>query len=241
MIVSIMQPAYLPWLGYFHRIDISDVHIVLDNVQIDRNSKTKFTNRNRVRTPDGWCWLTVPIKSSGKTKNLEIDKLEIVDDKKWMKKHWSSILRNYSKAEYFKDHKQFFEDLYGSRKSLLIEVINEATEYLLKNLNIGTKIKFSSDMNIEGRKSDLILNLCKAVGASVYMSGIFGKDYLEEDKFSRDGIHVVYHDYHHPIYPQVYPNFQTYMSVIDLLFNCGPESLRVIRKDQEEIPQLSEV
>jgi WbqC-like protein family len=235
MIVSIMQPAYLPWLGYFHRIGTSDLYIVLDHVQIDKNSKTKFTNRNKVRTREGWCWLTVPLKTKGRFGKLYINQLEIANETPWADKHWSTIQSNYAKATYFAQHASFLEQVYSQQWEYLTDLTRVITRYLLDAFGIKTPILFSSEMKVEGQKDELILNLCHAVDAEVYISGPFGRDYLHEHLFCEAGIRIVYHDYHHPTYPQVYPNFEAYMSALDLLLNCGPSSVEILEKDQELI------
>lgn len=232
MIVSINQPAYLPWLGYFHRIAISNFHIILDHVQFEKNS---FTNRNKVRTKEGWCWLTVPLKTKGRFGNLYINQLEIANDSRFQEKHWATIRFNYAKAPHFAQHAPFFERVYGQRWDNLIVLMRELTNYLLDAFGIKTPLLFSSEMKVEGKKDELILNLCRAVEAKIYISGPLGRNYLREDLFQEAGIKVVYHNYNHPTYPQVYPGFEPYMSAIDLLFNCGPNSLEVLTKDQELI------
>ncbi len=105
MIVSINQPAYLPWLGYFHRIAISDAHIVLDHVQLEKNS---FTNRNKIRTREGWGWLTVPVQTPGSSAIFPIKEVEIANQKPWAAKHWQTLRLNYSKAPFFDQHAAFF-------------------------------------------------------------------------------------------------------------------------------------
>lgn len=235
MIASIMQPAYLPWLGYFHRISISDAHVVLDHVQIDKNSKTKFANRNRLRTKDGWCWLTVPLQTKGKFGSLNLNRLEIAQDALWASKHWAAIRHNYSRAPYFAEHAPFFEKVYDARWERLVDLTREITTYLLDAFKIRTPILYSSEMQAEGEKDALILNLSRAVGAKVYLSGPLGRDYLDEQSFQEAGIRVVYHDYHHPVYTQVYTGFEPYMSALDLLFNCGPESMEILMKNQETV------
>lgn len=235
MIVSIIQPAYLPWLGYFHRIWMSDLHIVLDHVQVDRNSKTKFANRNKIRTPDGWCWITVPIKTKGRGGTMNINQLEVDDTSKWRRKNWSAIWHNYTKSEFFSQHKDFFETVYNRSVSRLIDINMSLTHYLLKALGITTPLIFSSQMEACGTKNNLILNLCREVGATTYISGPFGRDYLQLDKFKRCQIRVVYHDYVHPVYQQSHPQFEPFMSVIDLLFNAGPQSLKILSGGQPSI------
>lgn len=232
MIVSINQPAYLPWLGYFHRIAISDAHIVLDHVQLEKNS---FTNRNKIRTRESWGWLTVPVQTSGKFGDLPIKEVEIANQKPWAAKHWQTLRLNYSKAPFFDQHAAFFESIYGRRWEKLGELAREITKYLLDEFGIGTKLYFSSQMAVSGKKDELVLDLCRELGATIYLSGPLGRNYLREELFSHEQIAVRYDDYQHPVYPQVYPGFEPYMAAIDLLFNCGPASLELMMKNQERI------
>ena len=229
MIVSINQPAYLPWLGYFHRIAISDIHIVLDHVQFEKNS---FVNRNKIRTKGGWCWLTVPLRTKGLFGNLEINTLEISQDNRWCKKHWSSIVSNYSKAPHFEEFAWVVKGIYSERWRKFNDLVKAVTNNILNTLNIQTRLLYSSQMGPAGKKDELVLNLCKEVGATTYISGPLGRGYLDEERFKKDRIRLLYHDYVHPSYRQVFPGFEPYMSVIDLLFNCGSESLGIINKDQ---------
>lgn len=232
MIVSINQPAYLPWLGYFHRIAVSDLHIVLDHVQFEKNS---FTNRNKIKTSTSWCWLTVPVKTKGQFGKLPINLLEINNNNtKWSKKHWQTLLHNYRKSPYFREHSCFFEEVYRREWRYLAELCREITIYLLNALGITTPLLFSSQLNSSGVKDELVLNLCQEVSATTYLSGILGKNYLRESLFNQAGIRVLYQNYHHPTYAQYRgQNFEPYMSVIDLLFNYGPNSLEILMKNQE--------
>jgi WbqC-like protein len=233
VIVSINQPAYLPWLGYFHRIAASDLHIVLDHVQFEKNS---FTNRNRVRTAYGPAWLTVPVKTSGRFGELPIHGLEIDNKSDWRRKHWNTIQQSYAKAPHFAEYEGFFGELYGTPWEKLVDLGGRVTSYLLQSFGIQTRIVSSSAMQGRGAKDELVLNICREAGATTYISGALGRDYLREELFRDAGIKVVYQDYHHPEYPQVYKPFEPYMAAVDLLFNCGPKSLEIIMKDQERIP-----
>lgn len=224
MIVSINQPAYLPWLGYFERIARSDVHIVLDHVQFEKNS---FVNRNRIRTADGWQWLTVPVRTKGRFGELEINQLEVDGAAPWSAKHWRALEQHYRRAPYFADHSGFFADVYAREWSRLAPLMQIITEYLLDAFSIRTRCILSSESPVRTRKSQLVLDLCAWVGASHYLSGALGRDYLDEAAFQAAGIAVTYQDFAHPTYAQVGPGFEPYMGAIDLLFNCGPES-RVI-------------
>jgi len=234
MIVSINQPAYLPWLGYFHRIAVSDVHVVLDHVQFEKNS---FTNRNKIRTREGWTWLTIPVKTAGKFGQLPIHEIEIANEKKWAVKHWQSLRLNYANAPYFAEHAAFFEGVYSRPWDRLSDLAREITAYLLDAFGIKTRLYFSSEMNISGKKDELVLNLCRELGTTTYLSGPLGRNYLREDLFHGNGIAVRYDDYRHPTYPQAHPGFEPYMAALDLLFNAGPASLKIILEGQEKVTE----
>jgi hypothetical protein len=234
MIVSINQPAYLPWLGYFHRIAVSDVHVVLDHVQFEKNS---FTNRNKIRTRENWCWLTVPVQTAGKFGHLPICEIEIANEKNWAAKHWNSLRLNYGSAPYFSQHAAFFEGVYTRQWQRLADLTREITAYLLDAFGIKTPFHFSSQMAVSGKKDELVLNLCRELGAKTYLSGPLGRNYLREDIFQSSGIAVRYDDYRHPMYPQAHPGFEPYMAALDLLFNAGPASLKIILQGQEKVTE----
>jgi hypothetical protein len=225
MILSINQPAYLPWLGYFDRIYKSDIHIILDHVQFEKNS---MINRNKVRIPVGWTWLTVPVKTKGKFGKLNICELEINELVPWQRKHWNTIKTNYNKANFFEQHFNFFEYIYSQSWNELYPLIADITEYLLNALNIKTRLIRSSELTPAKTKSDLIIELCMKVGATKYISGPFGREYLNKSSFSDNGIELLFHDYQHSEYKQNFKGFEPYMSVIDLLFNHGPESRNIL-------------
>jgi hypothetical protein len=232
MIVSINQPCYLPWLGYFHRIAVSDVHVLLDHVQFEKNS---FVNRNKIRTQRGWSWLSVPVKTAGKFGKMPIHELEVANDRDWAEKHWQSIKLSYAKAPHFEEHADFFKNVYSTSWGKLLDLVCEINSYLLKLLEVRTPLHFSSQMKTAGRKSDLVLNLCLELKASVYLSGPLGRNYLHEDDFRRHGIRVKYDDYQHPRYTQAYSGFEPYMSAIDLLFNAGPCRSGLILNQKENV------
>ena len=233
MIVSINQPAYLPWLGYLHRIAISDLHIVLDHVQFEKNS---FTNRNKVKTTKGFCWLTVPVKTKGRFGDVAIQSLEIDNGTDWRAKHWRTICQNYGKSPYFSEHAIFFEKLYEREWTHLASLCREITSYLLQRFMIATPLRFSSEMNPTQTKGDLVLELCRRIGATTYLSGILGKDYLDEESFTSAGISVAYQDFRHPEYPQSRgQKFESHLAAIDLLFNCGPKSREILLTGQDRV------
>jgi hypothetical protein len=231
MIVSINQPSYLPWLGYFQRIAASDVHVVLDHVQFEKNS---FTNRNRIRTPQGWVWLSVPVLTSGRSAQ-KIQEVMIDNRVAWCRKHWRTMLQNYGKAPFFNEYGPFFEDMYAQRWEQLVPLIDRGTEFLLQQLYIETKIIRSSTLDVYGEKSDLVLQICQTLGADTYLSGKLGRDYLDESSFREAGIEIIYQDYKHPVYHQRYEPFESNMSTVDLLFNCGLRSSEIALSCQDPV------
>lgn len=226
MIVSINQPAYMPWLGYFDRVAKSDMHIVLDNVQFEKNS---VTNRNKLRTPSGWTWFSVPILKKGRFGELEINKVEVETSKPWRKKHFGTLTANYARAPFYSKYVDFFEDFYSQNWKFLNPMLEKSTEYFTQELGIDTEHVSSSKFSIESKKSQLILDLCREVGATTYLSGPFGREYLDEQEFKDAGIELEFHDYVHPYYKQNFDGFEPYMSIVDLLFNHGEESLEILR------------
>jgi hypothetical protein len=229
MILSINQPAYLPWLGYCQRIAISDVHVILDHVQFEKNS---FTNRNKIRTKDGSLMLTIPLKTKGLFGQLAINSIEIADDT-WRLKHLKTLKGTYSKSPFFKTYEAQLLPFFEQKQTQFIDSILPMNEWLLKQLGIETKLVKSSDIKPEGTKSDLVLNICKELGASTYLSGPIGRDYLDMKSFKDANIEVEFHDYKHPNYKQMYEPFLPYMTVLDLLFNYGPESLTYLNQGNE--------
>jgi len=223
-VVSIIQPAYLPWLGYFDRVAKSDLLVVLDHVEMDKSSRTKFANRNRIRTPSAWSWLTVPVRTKGNFNSVPIKNLPIVQDSDWCRKHWNSIHANYARSSNFEEHSTFFKELYERKWKYLDPLISEINDYLLHAFDISTKVVRSSELDPQETKSDLILELCHKVGAELYISGPFGRGYLDRAAFLNANIDLRFHDYPHPEYRQIFDGFEPYMSAIDLLFNHGSTS-----------------
>jgi hypothetical protein len=228
MIVSINQPAYLPWLGYFDRIARSDLHIVLDHVQLEHNTSTSFTNRNKIRQKTGWSWLTVPILTKGRQQGMAICDIEVDMRQPWQTKHWSTLSNTYSRAKYFADYRDELAGIYQRPVHKLTEIMEPLTDFLLTKFEINTPLVYSSTLPVTETKSTLVLELCQQAGATEYLSGPFGRDYLDLESFERAGIKVTWHDYQHPEYKQHHPGFEPYMSAIDLLFNHGMHAAAIL-------------
>jgi hypothetical protein len=228
VMVGIHQPMYLPWLGYFERIARCDAFVLLDDAAYSRNY---FINRNKIRTREGWAWLTVPVLSTGRS-GQPISDVEVGGGRHWQAKHWKSLAWSYGAAPHFAEHEEFFGGFYARDHARLIEVLLEPLEYLIRALGIRTRIFRSSELGVEGRKEGRLLGICRRLGADSYLSGPSGRDYLDLSLWKDAGIGVFFQDYRHPVYPQVQGGFLPEMSVVDLLFNCGEESLRILSESQ---------
>ena len=225
MKIAIHQPEHLPWLGFFHKIRMADVYVVLDNVQYTRRY---FHNRNKIRTKQGWLWLTVPVEKENRD-DLIIKETKIFqEDLKWKNKNLESIYHNYRKAEYFKNYWDDLYHIYNKEYTYLLELNLSLLKLIFEKLRIKKEIQLASDLNVSGNKGDLIFNICKSLGATTYISGISGRDYLDFNKFQKEGIDVVIQEFYHPIYKQLYEPFIPCLSIIDLLFNHGDKSLDII-------------
>jgi hypothetical protein len=223
MKVAIHQVNYLPWLGFFNKIKQVDKFVMYD---IAKYIKNDIQNRNKIRTKDGWIYLTVPVEKNGHTKPLY--QVLISNKSNWRAKHWKSLLLNYSKADYFDSYKDYFEKLYKKEFDNLYELNKEIVVYLLKEFKINVEIFETTSLNLnnELKSTDMLLEILNQVGATTYISGMGSKDYLEENKFK--DIKLKYHDFKHPIYKQSYPGFEPYMAAIDLLFNEGEKAGEMI-------------
>ncbi len=227
MLLSAHQPSYLPYIGFFNKSIQSDVFIFADHVQY---VKKGWQNRNRIKiVNDGWRWLTVPIQDS--VAKRKIAEVEIDDETNWEEKHWKALVSNYGKAPFFKCYRGFFEELYAKRWVRLADLNEAVTLHLFEELGIELETVRGSALNLQGNKTDMIIDMCRKVGADTYLSGVGGREYLEEEKFKENSIILLYQDFHHPTYPQVTEPFIPNMSAIDLLFNLGNEKSRKIILD----------
>lgn len=223
MIVAVHQPQYLPWLGYFDKIRIADVFCYLDNVQYKKN---EWQNRNRIKTAQNWQWLTVPVRYRFPQK---INEVEINNSVNWKKKHLQALITNYSKAPYFKDYITPLEDVFTKDWELLSEFNIGLLERLREFLNLHDKPAIpASSMVLRDDPTERLIDICKAVGADTYLAGQDGRTYMDLERFRANGITVITQEFKHPVYPQLYDEFQSHMSIVDLLFNCGPESIKII-------------
>lgn len=223
-LISIHQPVYLPWLGFFKKIISSEIFVFLDDIQYEKNG---WHNRNKIKTFDGSMWLTVPVNS--KT-DVKLNEILIENKSKWSTKHSKSISINYFKSKYFETYWSDLELIYQKNHDRLINLNLEIINFILKKMNIKTKIVFSSELKISKSNSDRILEICKKLNADSYLSGIQGKNYLKLNDFAENKIDVLFQNFQHPVYSQLYEPFVSNLSSIDLLFNEGQNSYEILDK-----------
>ncbi|NPV76947.1 MAG: WbqC family protein [Anaerolineae bacterium] len=228
MKVVILQPSYIPWRGYFHQIVLADIFVFYDDVKYDKNG---WRNRNRIKTPSGSQWLTIPVLTARLEQDqIPINQIKIDSSKNWAKKHWNALTTSYRKAPFFQKIAPLLEQAYSSQPELLSEFTIPLTIQLAHRLGIEKTqfIQSSSLAGITGKKTDRLISILKRLGATEYISGPAAKDYLEEEKFLSNGIQLKYMVYDYPEYPQLYPPFDPNLSILDLLFMTGPEAIKYI-------------
>lgn len=222
MRVLLTQPTYLPWSGYFGMIDKADLFIVYDDVQYVTDA---WINRNKIKTSDGVKWLTVPIHHNFK----QIIKDTKIDNKtKWYKKHRKSIIYSYIKSPYF--NKDFVDVIYDKNWELLVDLNLYIIKKIMKLLSIKTRVMLSSELNSKGTKTDRIINILTQTDTDEYITQPGTRGYLESKKFAENGIKLYWFNFDHPTYHQLYGSFVSYISIIDMIFNCGKSSMDIIRK-----------
>ena len=226
MIAAIHQPEHFSWLGFFDKARQVDTFVILDNVQFRKNY---FQNRNRIRVHSGSVWITVPVLTKNSSSQL-IQSVSINNDgdRNWRRRALKTLKQTYSRAPFWVDHCPFIEHLYECEWDKLIDLNEAIIRYLFEMLGIQAKVLRASELAVDGQKSDLILNICKRVGADIYLSGISGKEYLDLASFEQCGIAVRFQEFRHPVYPQLFEPFLPCMSIVDLLFNCGPRSSDIL-------------
>lgn len=226
MIAAIHQPQHMPWLGYFDKMDRCDVFVFLDNIQYKKN---EYQNRNRIKTSQGWQWLTVPVhyRFSQKINEVLID--NSVD---WQKKHLHALQTNYGKSRYFERYIGLFREFYRQKQHRLSKVNIDSVMLLKEMLGIKSEVVTASEMDgLRDEPNLRLIDICKRLGADTYLAGRDGKIYMNLGMFKDAGITVIFQEFKHPAYTQLFNKFEYFMSAIDLIFNCGEESMDIIRKE----------
>ncbi len=222
--VCIHQPDFIPYLGFFHRLLISDLFIVLDDVPISK--PRGWTHRDKIKTPFGERWLTLPIQKHPLQK---INEVRLGKDGKWEKEHLNLLKEYYQKAPYFDLYFPKVQDIYHTSDDKLSEFNMAFLRLFCELLGLKIETVFSSSLRVPGNKNEKLILLIKAVGGTHYLSGVGAKDYLDEPMFAKEGIAVEWQEFIHPVYPQLHGNFIPNLSTIDLLFNCGPGAKEILQ------------
>ena len=220
MKIAIHQANYFPYPGFFQKVCLSDVYVVLDKVQFEFD----ITNRNKIITPDGsWTRISVPIKKGQKF--FEIRNVEINNDLPWAEENWNLIQKSYNESPFFNLYKDFLDSIYKKRWNLIFDLNLQILKKIFDWLDIKTEIVLESELNVTGTSSKRLLNICKKLGADTYISGIGGKRYLDEKLFEKNKIILKYQNYNPIKYPQrMSKSFIPNLSILDLLANVGSES-----------------
>jgi hypothetical protein len=224
--VAAIQSNYIPWKGYFDVVNSVDEFILLDEVQYTRRD---WRNRNRIKLGDKAQWLTIPVEVKGRY-HQRIDETRIADAG-WAERHWKTLLHGYARAPHFAAVEERIAPLYLERSYERLSEVNRAfIEAIGAWLGITSSITWSTDYGVEGTRGELILGLCRAAGADVYVSGPAARSYLDESAFAQEGIAVEWADYSgYPEYPQLGNGFDHHVSILDLLFHTGADAPRYMR------------
>lgn len=225
MKLAIMQPTYLPWIGYFGMIYSVDTFVFLDSVQFNKRS---WQQRNKIKTPNGELFLTIPVSAKGKSdqliKDVEINTEHFAADKMLL-----TITQNYKKAKYFNEYFPAIKEVFMKGHTHLSDFNIDLITYCSQVFCIKTPLLLSSKLKSDGSKADLLSNICVELGSKLYLSAPGSKEYIDESTaFQEKNIEVIYHQYSHPSYTQLHGDFMPYMCILDLLFNEGPNSLDII-------------
>lgn len=219
MKVAILQSNYIPWKGYFDIIAKSDVFVIYDEVQYTKND---WRNRNLIKTQEGLQWLSIPVRQE--SLNQKIHETNILP-KNWAKKHRSTLQTNYGKAQYFKEFKDSIFKIYDTPQANLTEINKAFIEKICEILKIKTKIIDSRELNLEGDKNERLIDACKKLNATKYISGSAAKDYIDKILFNENNLEIEWMDYsNYKEYKQLYPPYEHGVSILDLIFNEGPNA-----------------
>jgi hypothetical protein len=224
VIVAIHQPQYLPWLGYFDKMRQADVFCHLDNVQYKKN---EWQNRNRIKTAGGWQWLTVPVTYRYPQ---TIGAVGIDSRSNWRRVHLQSLVTNYRRAPHFERIFPLLEEALSRPWERIAELNRHLVAALQALLGLEQKRTVcAAAIDASTDPTGRLIDICRALGGDTYLAGAGAAGYMDFDRFRREGIRVIVQDFRHPVYPQLFGGFESHLSVVDLLFNCGPQSAEILR------------
>jgi hypothetical protein len=220
---AIVQPSYIPWRGYFDLMSRVDLFVFYDDVQYDRRG---WRNRNRIKTPQGTQWLTIPVHARGaQVESIPISAIETADTD-WPREHLAALTRSYERAPFFEELRPWLERVYAQPPRLLADFTIALTLDIARILGITTRTLRASSLDVSGAKTERLLQVLRAVGATRYLSGPSARAYLDVELLESAGIGVEWMTYDDPEYPQLYPPFDPHVTVLDLLFMTGSGTMR---------------
>ena len=231
----ILQPSYIPWRGYFDQILKADVFVFYDDVQYDKHG---WRNRNRIKTPQGSQWLTIPVAAKGNiTQSKNIKDIPIVYDRDWVHQHLENLKGSYSRTPYYREYLDLLMPFYKKRYELLADFTIDTTIALAGKLGVG-KERFirSSELGIEDDRNQRLINICRRLNATHYISGPSAQDYIDRQLYADADIQLSFIKYDYPEYPQLYPPFDPQVTILDLLFTLGGDTLKYIRPVEKAGP-----
>jgi hypothetical protein len=227
MIVAVHQPQYLPWLGFFDKMDRADIFVLLDTVQYKKN---EWQNRNRIKTAAGPQWLTVPVTYRFPQR---IDEVGVNNRERWQHQHRQTLVSNYRKAPFWDGLAPFLEEVLTPTWERLAPLNVFVIRRLAEILGIATPMHLASELGpLPENPDERLIAIAKHFGADTYLAGAGGLDYMDLDRYARSGVNVLFQDYRHPVYAQRFGAFEPNLSILDLLFNHGPESLNILRGER---------
>lgn len=227
MLVGIHQLHYLPWLRYIEKVARCDAFVVLDDIQYNKNG---WQNRNKIKTAQGATLLTIPVRAHHDSR---LDEVETAENGKWAQKHWRTIEQAYAKAPFFEEYAGALKAIYVASYRHLNAINRRMLEFYVDALGIDTPLHYSSDLAVPGEATERLANLIEAVGGDTYYSGAYALEvYLDADLLTERGIGLELQHWRAPVYPQLHGEFVRDLSILDLMMNCGPESVNVIREAQ---------
>jgi len=221
----IHQPDFLPYLGFYQRLLYADIFVVLDTVQFV-SSNNSWTHRDKIKTPKGGKWLSLSVKKA--PRDSAICDILLSEEVDWRTANLNLLRANYSKAHFFNEIFPFLEELYTLKLKRMMDFNMKSIEMLLGLFDIEAQVVFAGDIDAQGKKNELMVDILKKIGADRYLSGVGARDYFDPVPYDEAGIEVTWQNFNHPVYPQLHGEFVSYLSSVDLLFNCGINKSREI-------------